>query len=161
MSKSLKIISLSLATILIVGSLGYWQFSNPQIINAVCLPPGSLNRSTYNFNVNDTFNVIYTVPGCSGLEVDYFSSGSWIKIPSSSSDLSCNGGTCSGSPPLTVTLKCIAAGTYSIRGTVSAQNTTTSTVTCSGGTVSPIPNEVQIQNSSLQIRNINMVIKQP
>jgi hypothetical protein len=166
MNKLFKIVSLSLATILIVG---YWQFSNPQIAWAFCIGNTAtvLNSSTYSANVGQTISVVASGwTNTCVVKLYYFSGGSYIVIPSSSSNLDCNGTTdCStgksGGPPITFTIKCEAAGTYNIEGNNITFYTNPSTVTCSGGTVSPIPNEVQIRNVNLIIKNLNMVIKQP
>ena len=95
----------------------------------------SLNSSTYSGTVGSTFSVIFTFAytgPCSGSIQDN-TGGSFATVPNTDTDLDCNTASCSGfaTSPKTATLRCVAAGTYTIRGNISsALSSSNSTVTC-------------------------------
>jgi len=115
-------------------------FSFPHNADAFgCSPTSaSLNSSTYSANVGSTFSVILTIsPVCGGAIQDN-TSGSFATVPNNDTDLDCNATSCTAfaTSPKTVTLKCEAAGTYTIRGanihSVAGSDvfSTNATVTC-------------------------------
>jgi hypothetical protein len=95
-------------------------FSFPREASAFGCGPASasLDSSTYSANVGSTFSVILTfAPVCAGAIQDN-TSGSFATVPNTDTDLDCNAASCTGfnTSPKTATLKCEAAGTYTIRG---------------------------------------------
>jgi len=108
-------------TVIVTNQLGQQSQKNIDWTDPGCSAPSSisLDSGTYSANVGGTFNV--TVSGntsatCSNVVQDN-NGGPYVIVPSSASDLDCDGNTCSGTgTTLTETLKCESAGTYYIRG---------------------------------------------
>jgi hypothetical protein len=128
------------ASFVVIALIFGASFSFPhEAQGAVCGATSiSLNNSSYSATVGGTFSVTATPVGGSALctiVIQDNTTGSFLIVPTTDTDLDCNGATCSGPGPgaLVKTLKCEGAGTYTIRA--SANNgssifSSNSTVTC-------------------------------
>lgn len=109
------------------------------------LPPAEcefvqLDSDTYSANVGATFSVGVSGLGCLSTYIEDNTGGSYATVPANDTDLDCNGDTCVGNTPFSKSLKCEAAGTYSIRAYQAlVGDSVPSTVTCSSAGKSSVP----------------------
>jgi len=147
-------------------------FSFPHEAMAVSTCHGltaSLDSSTYSANVGSTFPVVFTFTesnsGFCTEAIQDNTSGSFTTVPNTDIDIDCNGSACSSSglwtSPKTVTLKCEAAGTYTIRGADIHLNfgsdlfTSNSTVTCNASASAPTVTTSAADTITISSANVN------
>lgn len=149
-----------------------WALAPSLALAAGCTATTSptLDSSTYSASVGSTFTV--TIGGgtvCTN-QINDNTSGSFVIVPATDTDLDCNGGTCSAADTGAVTshnytLKCEAAGTYTINGVTANSagggggTTANSTVTCSSVSVTtPTHATVLFQQGTTVLRQGTLII---